>query len=82
MGMVCAEILIEQLRGPLAPVGCGGALHTQRPHSTVVEVIWHTGELLTTDRASGDSFNTFLTKQVATTGLNWFQHNLNADRTL
>ena len=73
---------IPQVTHPLAPLGCGGTLHPQRLDSTVVEMIRHTGELLTTGRAFGGSSNTFLTEQVATTGLNRFQHNLKADRTL
>ena len=73
---------ITQVTHPLAPLGCEGALHPQTPGSTVVEVIWHAGELLTTDRTCGNSLNTFLTKQVTTTGLNRFQHDLKADRTL
>ena len=73
---------IPEVTHPLASVGCAGALHPQRPDSAVVEVIGHAGEPLTADRARGNSLNTFLTKQVATTSLNWFQHNLKADRTL
>ena len=73
---------IPEVTPPLAPVGCAGALHPQRPDSVVVEVIWHAGETLATDRAYGNSFNTSSTKQVATTGLNRFQYNLKADRTL
>ena len=73
---------IPQVTHPLASVGCEWALHPQRPDSTVVEVIRHAGELLTAGWAFGDSSNTFRTEQVATTGLNRFQHNLKADRTL
>ena len=73
---------ISQVTHPLAPVGCERALHPQRPHSTVVEVIRQAGKLLMAGWASGDSSNTFLTEQVATMGLNRFQHNLKADRTL
>ena len=82
MGMVWVETCTEQLHDHQHPVGCEGTLYPQRPDSTVVAVIWHTDKLLTTSWASGDSSNTFLTEQVATTGLNWMQHHLKADRTL
>ena len=73
---------IPQVTHPLASVGCEGTLCPQRQDSTVIEVIRHAGELLTAGWASDYSSNTFLTEQVATTGLNWFQHNLKADRAL
>ena len=73
---------IPQVTHPLAPIGCEGTLHPQRLDSTVVEVIWHAGEWLTAGWAYSGFFNTLLTEEVATTGLNWFQHNLKAYRTL